>query len=269
MSLKPKTYKSTRSTDKMKSLPLLGLALSLICQCFVVGCREERKSIAPPVSDVENYPTMFTKNVSTLISDSGYTRYHIEAPVWYMYENMRDPRWTFPDGIHLERYDDDMNTNATIVCDSAIYFSQRKLWRLDSDVRIRNIEGDRFLTQQLFWDQQSRKIYSDSFIHIERSDRILEGFGFVSNDEMTDYVILRPSGIFPVPENMTNRDNASELPMDENYVEEEQGDKPRPKQEPKQPKEAPQQQAPSTASPQTTSVAPSADPTGVRTPISK
>ena len=40
-------------------------------------------------------------------------------------------------------------------------------------------------------------MYSDSFIHIERSDRIIEGYGFESNEQMTDYVIRRPSGIFP------------------------------------------------------------------------
>ena len=62
---------------------------------------------------------------------------------------------------------------------------------------MRNVDGDRFLTQQLFWDQNARKVYSDSFIHIERSDRIIEGYGFISNEQMTDYTIRRPSGIFP------------------------------------------------------------------------
>lgn len=63
---------------------------------------------------------------------------------------------------------------------------------------MRNIDGDRFLTQQLFWDQTRQKIYSDSFIHIVRSDRIIEGYGFVSNQNMTAYTVNRPTGIIPV-----------------------------------------------------------------------
>ncbi len=143
---------------------------------------------------------MLTHNVSSLISDSGYTRYHITAPVWLMFENARIPVWKFPEGLFLEKYDNNMVTDATVVCDSATYFSQSKLWRLDGNVRMRNTAGDKFLTQQMFWDQQREKIYSDSFIHIEKSNRIIEGYGFISNQQMTAYTVRQPSGIFPVPE---------------------------------------------------------------------
>ena len=33
-----------------------------------------------------------------------------------------------------------------------------------------------------------RKIYSDSFIHIERSDRIIEGLGFDSNEKLKEII---------------------------------------------------------------------------------
>ena len=56
----------------------------------------------------------------------------------------------------------------------------------------------RFLTQQLFWDQNARKVYSDSFIHIERAEQIIEGVGFKSNERMTIYELDKPMGIFPV-----------------------------------------------------------------------
>ena len=62
---------------------------------------------------------------------------------------------------------------------------------------MRNLQGDRFLTEQLFWNQSQRKVYSDSFIHIERVDRTLEGIGFVSNEQMTSYTIRRPTAILP------------------------------------------------------------------------
>ena len=49
----------------------------------------------------------------------------------------------------------------------------------------------------MFWDQRLNKVYSDSFIHIERADRTIEGYGFESNDKMTNYRITNPTGIFP------------------------------------------------------------------------
>ena len=100
-----------------------------------------------------------------------------------------------------------MKVDASIVCDSATYFSQRRVWRLDGNVRMLNTAGDKFLTQQIFWDQDSRTVYSDSFIHIERSNRIIEGYGFTSNEQMTNYVVNKPSGIFPIPDRNAQNNN--------------------------------------------------------------
>lgn len=143
-------------------------------------------------------PTMITDSVDSFVSDSGITRYHIVAPLWLMFDKADEPCWKFPESLHLQRYDDNMNVTATVDCDSAVYFTALKLWRLDGNVRMRNLDGDRFLTEQLFWNQQDHTIYSDLFVHIERTDRIMEGYGFISNEQMTRYTLRRPTGIFPV-----------------------------------------------------------------------
>ena len=98
----------------------------------------------------------------------------------------------------LEKFDNNFNTDATIRCDSATYYRDKSLWELNGNVRILNVQNEKFLTNQIFWDQRNHKVYSDSFIHIERSDRIIEGYGFESNEKMTTYTVTRPSGIFPV-----------------------------------------------------------------------
>lgn len=153
-----------------------------------------------PLPDGNVTPTMITDSVSSFVSDSGITRYHIEAPLWLMFDEADDPYWLFPQGLHLSRFDDNMSVNATIYADTARYFVRRRLWKLDRNVRMRNLDGDKFLTEQMFWNQNSHRVYSDSFIHIERAQRILEGFGFISNEQITAYTIRRPTGIFPIDE---------------------------------------------------------------------
>lgn len=154
---------------------------------------------------------MSTLRANTIITDSGYPRYRIIAPTWLMFDNAQEPRWTFPDGMHMEQYDNEGNIHATIDCDSAVYFTGRQTWRLDGAVDIASVEGQRFLTQQLWWDRIYHEVYSDSFIHIERPDRVIEGFGFKSNDRMTRYVVLRPSGIFPTSQFKTQQDDDGNL----------------------------------------------------------
>lgn len=197
-----RTSALTSPLTAMRLLP----AVAAICIALMAAtsCKEEKKEVISAVVDPETFPTMLTTDVSTVISDSGITRYLIETPLWLMYEEATEPYWRFPDGMHLEKYDDEFKTEASIDCDSARYLKNRQLWQLDGYVNIRNTVGEKFLTNQLFWDQRSQKIYSDSFIHIERQGKIIEGYGFESDERMTRYHVLRVSGIFPAEQFRTD-----------------------------------------------------------------
>ena len=46
-------------------------------------------------------------------------------------------------------------------------------------------------------------MYSDSAIHITREKSIIEGVGFESNEEMSKYTIMHPTGVFPIDEEET------------------------------------------------------------------
>ncbi len=183
----------------MRRLPLIA---SLIM--IVVSCSDD-KPVGMADIDISATPTMLTRNVETLISDSGITRFRITAPVWYVYDETENPVWRFPESLLLERFDDKMNVEATVRSDSATYFKDRQLWRLDGHVNISNTAGEKFLTNQLFWDQRQHTVYSDSFIHIERTDKTLEGYGFTSNEQLTRYTIRNVSGIFPTSVFSTDR----------------------------------------------------------------
>lgn len=178
----------------MRTLPALALAAALLA----AGCGEDEHHYVANIGDGMTTPTMATRDVETLISDSGYTRYKVVTPLWQMFEDAEDPFWRFPEGVYLEQYDQQMNPESSVECDSAHYFSRRRLWRLDGNVVMVNTARDSFLTQQLFWDQQTRKMYCDSFIHIVRSDRIIEGYGFESDQNMSSYLVRRPTAIIPV-----------------------------------------------------------------------
>ena len=182
----------------MRLAPALLVSGILAAALSATSCGSGGKG-KPAMEDLEQdcIPTMVTRDVETYISDSGITRYHISTVLWKVFDEVEEPFWHFPDGLFLEKYDDSLRRDATVEADSAMYFSNKRLWRLDGNVRMVNTEGDLFLTSQLFWDQIKHEVYSDSFIHIERSDRTIEGYGFESNDQMTAYTVLNPSGIFP------------------------------------------------------------------------
>lgn len=199
-----KAQRPSLETRGMRWLPAI-----MVAGLLAGSCGSDERSYVANIGDGDQSPTMTTYAVETFISDSGYTRYHISTPVWKMFEEATEPFWRFPDGLNLQQYDLDMRPDATMECDSAIYFSRKRLWQLDGHVMMVNTLRDTFLSQQLFWDQAKRQVYTDSFIHIVRSDRIIEGYGFESNENMTAYTINRPTAILPVQRAMAAKESVA------------------------------------------------------------
>lgn len=164
------------------------------------ACSGKKKQLADAIIDGDSLPTMRTVGVSSLISDSGVIRYKIVAEEWLVFDKTNPPRWAFEKGIFLEKFDEQMVVDAKIKADTAYYYDKQKLWDLRGNVMIRNLKGEKFDTEQLFWNQSTEKVYSDRFIRIEQEDKIITGYGFNSNQQFTDYTILNTAGIFPVEE---------------------------------------------------------------------
>ena len=185
-----------------------GMAVSAAAALAMLfsGCKEDGKLGVATRIDASKMPSMSTVNVATLISDSGITQYKIVSPLWNVYDEVDTPYWNFPKGIYLQKFDRKFNVIASVAADSAKFFRLQNLWKLDGNVELKKEPGELFLTQQLFWDQRRNRLYSDSFIHIETPERMLEGHGFESNDRLTKYSIRRPTGIFPVSEDMRRRE---------------------------------------------------------------
>lgn len=176
------------------------IIIASLAAVMIATGKKEEENIAPIDYDPETTPTMYTSDATSYVSDSGYTRYYIETTQWLVFDDAKEPNWKFPEGLYGEKFDNDMQVIATFECDSAVYLSSPKIWELSGNVRINNEFGDRFLTQHMFWNTAEHKMYSDSFIHIEKSDRIIEGYGFISDERISDYVVHRPSMIIPASE---------------------------------------------------------------------
>lgn len=177
----------------MRVLP----ALALVLMSFI-ACREERKVDVASSLNPKTMATMTTKNISTLISDSGVIQYKIVAPLWSVFEEADTPYWEFPRGLYLQKYDPYFHVVATVAADSAIYYKEQRLWRLEGNVEMTKVPKDLFLSERVFWDERKHIIYSDTFMHIENATHVIEGTGFESNEKLTQYRILNPEGIFPI-----------------------------------------------------------------------
>ena len=178
-----------------------GIAGSAILLAILMSaCRHQTLQQGEETLPREQIAAMITDSVSTLISDSGITRYRIDAPQWCFYDKTEPPYQEFPQGIYLEQFDPQLTVQASLKADYAHYNETQQLWTLRGNVHALNRKGEQFDTPEMFWDQKTHRVYSDTTIHITRETSIISGIGFDSNEEMSKYTILKPTGMFPIKE---------------------------------------------------------------------
>ena len=176
------------------------VVMLLLFLVTLFSCNQEVKEVVEVSSDPEKSYTMKATQVNTLISDSGITRYRVKAKEWLVFGNAKEPHSYFPEGIYVEKFDTTFHTEASIKADTAYYFDKKGLWRLIGNVEVESLQGERFNTSELFWDQKAEKVYSDKYIWIQQKEQIITGVGFESNQNMTRYRIFNSQGEFPVEE---------------------------------------------------------------------
>ncbi|WP_373732910.1 LPS export ABC transporter periplasmic protein LptC [Bacteroides heparinolyticus] len=164
------------------------------------ACSHREKALGKAITERDSLPILDTRGVTSLISDSGVTRYRIHTEEWLVFDRKDPPHWTFERGVYLEKFDSIFQVEASIKADTAYYYNKDELWKLMGHVDIKNLKGERFSTELLYWNQREQRIYSDRFIRIEQPDRIITGRGFESNQQMTVYKIHKPEGVFYIDE---------------------------------------------------------------------
>ncbi|MBR6018419.1 MAG: LPS export ABC transporter periplasmic protein LptC [Paludibacteraceae bacterium] len=185
-----------RVSDKLCVLLTIGLLMLVVGSCS----KKDPHPSAAAITDRAAMPLLEEHNVVTLISDSGVTRYRITAQQWLVYDKSTPPCWDFPYGIQLEQFDEKLQVGASLRADRAHYDQEAQLWRLWGHVRATNIEGDKFYTEELFWDRINERVYSDSAIAIRQKETLIRGIGFDANQTMTQYTIRQTNGIIPIKE---------------------------------------------------------------------
>jgi LPS export ABC transporter protein LptC len=187
-----------RNKTYFKLLNITAAFLAAVMFVLFPACSGKDKKLAEAISENDTLPSMKTLGVTTLISDSGITRYKVVAEEWLIFDKKNPPYWAFEKGVYLEKFDTLLNIDASIKADTAYYNERKKMWELKGNVQILSQRGDKFQTDLLFWDEKKEKVYSDKFIQIEQEDKIISGYGFESNQNLTEYEIKNTTGVFTV-----------------------------------------------------------------------
>jgi len=153
------------------------LQLFILVFGFACGCKNDIETIQALTSDLD-LPDQTASNIEIAYTDSGIIQGLIRAPEAIKYSYKEEPFVEFPKGIHVIFFDDSGSEESYIRSNYAIYYNAKRLWEAREQVVAENpMAGEKLETDQLFWDQQAERIYSEKFCKITNSDGVFFGEG--------------------------------------------------------------------------------------------
>ncbi|MDD2197011.1 MAG: LPS export ABC transporter periplasmic protein LptC [Bacteroidales bacterium] len=152
------------------------------------------------LTEWENVPGVIAYNFEILYTENGKTKVKVLAPESRYYQFAKEPYNEFPQGITVYNYNDSLEIMSTLTANYAIFYDEKKLWNARYDVVAMNAKGQVLNTEQLFWDQNTKRIYSHDMVKITDGDDVLFGEGMESDETFDDWEILKPSGNMYVKE---------------------------------------------------------------------
>ena len=135
-------------------------------------------------------------------------KYRIVTERWDVNTIKNPSRWEFMKGIFLEQFDNKFHVAGYIQADTAWYYDQKRLWHLRGRVRVRNVNGLIFTSEELFWDGIRHELYSNVFSRVVTPERTMEGTYFRSDERMTHYMVTNSKGSFMMEDVQPSRQPA-------------------------------------------------------------
>lgn len=98
----------------------------------------------------------------------------------------------FPDGILIEHFEVDGKKSTILKADRGYFDKEKNLYRGEGNVQVDNILEDQHLqSEELFWDPNKQKIYTDKFVTIRDKETLFNGTGMEADQNFKNYTLKK------------------------------------------------------------------------------
>ena len=152
------------------------------------ACEDDKKEIKKeeykgPISEVYGISMAYTDSAKLVVKMS------TEAQLTMANEDKK-----YPKEVRVFFFDNFGNNTTKLRGDSAIYLKANNLYRIMGRVEINNqVKNEVLQTDELFWNPDTKKIYSNKAVDIKTPEQTIHGVGMDSNQDFTQYTIRRIS----------------------------------------------------------------------------
>ncbi len=165
---------------------------------FFVACSEKMKVNSLLEYDGK-FPDESAEEMEVVYSEDGIKNFELFAPLLNKYYEESDLYVSYMDcplGITIISYNDDGEKQSILTADYAISEEMKRTMEARNNVVLKNlIKNETIETEQIIWDKNKRKIYSETGVKYTKSDgSVSYGDGFDADERFSKYSVRNPRG---------------------------------------------------------------------------
>ncbi|MFT3932057.1 MAG: LPS export ABC transporter periplasmic protein LptC [Chitinophagaceae bacterium] len=148
-------------------------------------------------------------DIQIYMSQGGKVKGKLSAPLMYIYQSVNpgDSSYTeFPKTLHIDFYNDSLQKESQL---DALYAKDRswenRVFLKGNVVVINVIKGDTLRCEELWWDKNKQKFYTDKPARYSQHDHFVNygRNGLEAKQDLSDLTFYDNSGTLPVPKEDT------------------------------------------------------------------
>ncbi|MDA3907137.1 MAG: LPS export ABC transporter periplasmic protein LptC [Bacteroidales bacterium] len=159
-----------------KKLVIFGLKSIVVIffTAMLFACENPMETIRE-LTLADTIPAEIAKEVRIIFSDSARIEMVLTSPLMYQIGG-DDPYIEFPKGMMVETYDEDKSIVSELSAEYGKRWERTKLMEIEKNVVVINHNsGKKLLTEHLFWNERTKKIYNSVFVTIIEKDKTIHG----------------------------------------------------------------------------------------------
>lgn len=157
------------------------------------------------------------KNISSYLSMNGKMRAHLTAPLLLRYQGDSARKAEFPNSLHVDFFNDSMKIESQLNAKYGRYLENENKVFLRDNVVVFNIKGDTLFCEELYWDQNTQKLFTDKKVILSKNYRhtLIQGQdGMTANQDLSDisFFNIQPNSYSFIPDSTSSGTTTTTAP---------------------------------------------------------
>ena len=164
----------------------------VLAAAMLVSCQNDLDKVAA-VELPAAVPDRVTTKAEYFYSDSGVVRNRLRAGRIVEWSG-KPGRTELNDGVELLFYDAQGKPGSVLTARRGLVLPGLKRMEVYEQVVFVNTRGERLETEQLTWEQDSARVYTDKAVRVQRGQDVIHGKGLDAAEDFSRYVIRKVTG---------------------------------------------------------------------------